>query len=314
MLQSPKFLFHVTGSDLRDFAIANRLSYLLWDTMPDRALMDAAARGELRTPEGLERTARAMLQQTRARQAADEFFGQWLRFDRMLGAAKDGRRYPSFSPELAAMMVQETKMLLGNLVWNDGNFMDAFAADYTFLNANLAQVYGPPAPAGEFELVKFPTAVRRAGILGHASFLASTAGPVETSPTARGMFVREHLLCQVVPNPPPGVNTNLPEPSADAVRAKRDRMLQHVENPSCAGCHRLMDPIGFGLEKYDAIGGWRDKEMVELGGEEGSRRRTPHEVEITSVGEIAGVPNSTFADARELGRVLASSPICQDAW
>ena len=280
--------------------------------MPDRALMDSAAKGELRTPEGVERIARTMLQNVRARQATDEFFSQWLRFDRILGAAKDGRRYPAFSPELAAMMVQETKMLLGNLVWNDGNFMDAFTADYTFLNANLAQVYGLPAPAGEFELVKFPADVRRAGILGQASFLASTAGPVETSPTARGMFVREHLLCQVVPDPPPGVNTTLPEPSADAVRAKRERMLQHVENQSCAGCHRLMDPIGFGLEKYDAIGGWRDKEMVELGGEEGARRRTTLEVEITSLGEIAGVPNSTFTDARELGRVLASSPICQE--
>jgi hypothetical protein len=202
-------------------------------------------------------------------------------------------------------------MLLGNLVWNDGNFMDAFTADYTFLNASLAQVYGLPAPAGEFELVKFPADVRRAGILGQASFLASTAGPVETSPTARGMFVREHLLCQVVPDPPPGVNTTLPEPSADTVRAKRERMLQHVENQTCAGCHRLMDPIGFGLEKYDAIGGWRDKEIVELGGEEGPRRRTL-EVEITSLGEIAGVPNSTFTDARELGRVLATSPICQE--
>jgi Protein of unknown function (DUF1592)/Protein of unknown function (DUF1588)/Protein of unknown function (DUF1595)/Protein of unknown function (DUF1587)/Protein of unknown function (DUF1585) len=311
MLQSPKFLFHVTGGDQRDYAIANRLSYLLWDSMPDRALLDAAAKGELRTPEGIERLARTMLQNVRARQATDEFLSQWLRFDIILGAAKDARRYPSFSPELAAMMVQETKMLLGHLVWNDGSFMDAFTAEYTFLNGSLAQVYGLPAPAGEFELVKFPADARRAGILGQASFLASTAGPVETSPTARGMFVREHLLCQVVPNPPPGVNTTLPEPSADAVQAKRDRMLQHVENQSCAGCHRLMDPIGFGLEKYDAIGAWRDKEMVELGGEEGARRKTA-EIEISSVGEIAGVPNSTFTDARELGKVLASSPICQE--
>jgi hypothetical protein len=315
MLQSPKFLFHVTGAEAgvsRDYAVANRLSYLLWDTMPDRALMDSAAKDELRTPDGIERIARTMLQNVRARQATDQFFSEWLRFDRILGAAKDGRRYPSFSPELAAMMVQETKMLLGTLVWNDGNFMDAFTADYTFLNASLAQVYGVPAPAGEFELVKFPAEVRRAGILGQASFLASTAGPVETSPTARGMFVREHLLCQVVPDPPPGVNTTLPEPSADTVRAKRERMLQHVENPTCAGCHRLMDPIGFGLEKYDAIGGWRDKEVVELGDEEGARRRTTLEVEITSLGDIAGVPNSTFTDARELGRVLAASPICQE--
>ena len=197
--------------------------------MPDRALLDAAAKGELRTPEGLERVARTMLQDARARQATDEFFSQWLRFDRMLTAAKDDGRYPSFTPELAAMMVQETKMLLGHLVWNDRNFMEALTADYSFLNADLARLYGLPEPAGEFEIVKFPETLPRAGILGQATFLASTTGPVETSPTARGLFVREHLLCQIVPNPPPGVNTNLPEPAtADAARAKRERMLEHA--------------------------------------------------------------------------------------
>ena len=318
MLQSPKFLFHVTageaGSHQRDYAIANRLSYLLWDTMPDRALLDAAAKGELRTPEGIERIARSMLQDKRARQATDEFFAQWLRFDRMLTAAKDDGRYPSFTPELAAMMVQETRMLLGHLVWNDLNFMEALTADYSFINADLARVYGLPEPAGEFEMVKFPASLPRAGILGHATFLASTTGPVETSPTARGMFVREHLLCQIVPNPPPGVNTNLPEPStAEAARAKRERMLEHVQNASCSGCHRLMDPIGFGLEKYDAIGAWRDQEIVDISSGSGESRRSKSvNVDITAAGEIAGLPNATFSDSRELGRVLATSPVCQD--
>jgi Protein of unknown function (DUF1592)/Protein of unknown function (DUF1588)/Protein of unknown function (DUF1595)/Protein of unknown function (DUF1587)/Protein of unknown function (DUF1585) len=315
MLQSPKFLFHVTAGEagsLRDYAIANRLSYFLWDTMPDRALLDAAANGELRTSGGIERVARSMLEDKRARQAVDEFFSQWLRFDRMLGAAKDDGRYPMFTPELAAMMVQETKMLLGHLVWNDRSFMEALTADYSFLNADLARLYGLPEPPGEFEMVKFPAELPRAGLLGQASFLASTTGPVETSPTARGLFVREHLLCQVVPNPPPGVNTTLPEPTADAVRAKRERLLQHVENPSCSGCHRLMDPIGFGLEKYDAVGAWREKEQLELGGEAGGRRSKLVDVDINAVGEIAGLPNSTFADSRALGRVLASSPVCQD--
>jgi hypothetical protein len=313
MLQSPKFLFHVTPGEagaFRDYAIANRLSYFLWDTMPDRALLDAAASGALRTSDGLERIGRTMLEDKRARQAVDEFFSQWLRFDRMLGAAKDDGRYPSFTPELAAMMVQETKMLLGHLVWNDRNFMEALTADYSFLNADLARLYGLPEPPGEFEMVTFPPALPRAGILGQATFLASTTGPVETSPTARGLFVREHLLCQVVPNPPPGVNTTLPEPAADAVRAKRERLLQHVENESCAGCHRLMDPIGFGLEKYDAVGAWRDKEKLEVG--EAAGRNKLVEVDINAVGEIAGVPNSTFADSRTLGRVLAASPVCQD--
>ena len=185
MLQSPKFLFHVErgpSGQFRDYDVASRLSYFLWNTMPDRALLDAAANGELRTPDAIERVARTMLDHPFARQAVDEFVAEWLRFDRALGAVKDRRRFPEFTPELAAMMVQETRMLVGHLVWNDGNFMEAFTAEYSFLNADLASLYGLPAPAGEFELVKFPAPSHRVGLLGHASFLSSNAGPVETSP------------------------------------------------------------------------------------------------------------------------------------
>ncbi len=297
MLQSPKFLFHVEGNStrpagerveagrFRDYATANRLSYLLWDTMPDQRLFDAAAKGELRTAEGIERVAREMLAQPAARQAADEFFAEWLRFDRVLGSVKDRRRYPEFTPELAAMMVQETRMLLDNLVWNDGNFMDAFTAEYSFLNSDLASLYSVAAPSGEFERVRFPAGWHRAGLLGHASFLTSTAGPVETSPTARGIFIREQLLCQQVPNPPPGVNTEVPEPTIERPLPRRDRMGAHVANPTCATCHRLMDPIGFGLENFDAIGRWRDTERVELGA---GRSMETLELPIRSVGRHRG--------------------------
>jgi hypothetical protein len=222
---------------------------------------------------------------------------------------KDRRRYPEFTPELAAMMVQETRMLLGNLVWNDGNFMDAFTADYSFLNSDLARLYGVPAPAGEFERVRFPAMSRRSGLLGQASFLTSTAGPVETSPTARGIFIREQLLCQQVPNPPPGVNTEVPEPSADRPLARRDRLREHTENPTCASCHRLMDPIGFGLENYDAIGRWRDAELVEIGG---GRSPKTLQLPIEAHGEIAGLTNSAFSEPTQLGRVLAETRACQE--
>ena len=315
MLQSPKFLFHVEGGpngSLRDYEIANRLAYLLWDTMPDRRLFDAAAAGELRTPEGIERVARGMLDQPPARQAVDEFFAEWLRFDRALSAVKDRRRYPEFTPELAAMMVQETRMLLDNLVWRDGNFMEAFTADYSFLNSDLATLYGIAPPSGEFELMKFPSGSPRAGLLGHASFLSSNAGPVETSPTARGIFIREQLLCQHVPNPPPGVNTQVPEPTADKPLARRQRMQAHVENPTCASCHRLMDPIGFGLENYDAVGHWRDKEVLEF---EGRGARNPGrkvELPLDVKGEIAGLPNGSFAEPRQIGQLLAGSRACQE--
>jgi hypothetical protein len=318
MLQSPKFLFHVenVGSgQVRDYAVASRLAYFLWDTMPDRKLLDAAANGELRTPEGVERIARTMLDQPLARQAADEFFGEWLRFDRALGSVKDRRRYPEFTPELAAMMVQETRMLVGHLVWNDGNFMDVFTANYGFLNADLASLYGVPAPSGEFELVKFPPASHRAGLLGQASFLSSNAGPVETSPTARGIFIREQLLCQHIPNPPPGVNTQVPEPTPDRPLARRQRMQSHVDNPTCASCHRLMDPIGFGLENYDALGRWRAAEVLEFEGSGSGRNKTPPqtvELPIDNTGEIAGLANSAFSDPTEIGRLLAGSRGCQE--
>jgi hypothetical protein len=318
MLQSPKFLFHVESSlaeagRFRDYEVASRLAYFLWDTMPDRRLFDAAANGELRTPEGRERVARSMLDQPPARQAVDEFFAEWLRFDRVLGSVKDRRRYPEFTPELAAMMVQETRTLLANLVWNDGNFMEAFTAEYSFLNADLAGLYGMPAPPGEFELVRFPAGSRRSGLLGQASFLASNAGPVETSPTARGIFIREQLLCQHVPNPPPGVNTQVPEPTAERPLARRQRMQAHVENPTCASCHRLMDPIGFGLENYDAVGRWRDKEVIEFENT-GSKADAAAKVElpIDGKGEIAGLANSAFSEPRAIGRLLAESRGCQE--
>ncbi len=315
MLQSPKFLFHAEdGPDgrFRDYEVASRLSYFLWDSMPNQRLFDAAGNGELKTPEGLEKTARAMLQEQPAKQAVEEFFGQWLRFDRALGAVKDRRRYPEFTPELAAMMVLETRMLLGNLVWNDGNFMDAFTADYSFLNSDLARLYDVTPPSGEFELVKFPAEARRSGILGQASILASTAGPVETSPTARGIFVREQLLCQHVPNPPPGVNTEIPEPTAERPLPRRQRMSAHSDNPTCASCHRLMDPIGFGLENFDAVGRWRDKELIEIREGDDERAVKTLELPIDGTGDLAGVPNSAFSEPRQIGRVLAGNRGCQE--
>jgi uncharacterized protein DUF1592/uncharacterized protein DUF1588/uncharacterized protein DUF1595/uncharacterized protein DUF1587/uncharacterized protein DUF1585 len=319
MLQSPKFLFHVEqraqAGEAVDYDAASRLSYFLWNTMPDQKLLDAAANGELRTPDAIERVARSMLDHPRAHEAADEFFSEWLRFDRALTAVKDRRRFPEFTPELAAMMVQETRMLLGHLVWDNGNFMEAFTADYSFLNADLAGVYAVPAPSGEFELVKFPPSAHRAGLLGHASFLSANAGPVETSPTARGIFVREQLLCQHVPNPPPGVNTQVPEPTAERPLARRQRMQSHVANPMCASCHRLMDPIGFGLENYDALGQYRSAEVIEFEGSGSGKNKTPPkkvEVPIDNTGEIAGLPNSAFSDPTEIGRLLANSHACQE--
>ena len=318
MLQSPDFLFHLeAGPDGRstDYDVASRLAYLLWNTMPDRALLEAAEKGELRTVEGRVQAARRMLDNPLAHQALDEFFDEWLRLDRVVNAVKQGRQYPEFSPELAAAMAEETRRFLHYLVWEDRSFMEAFSADYSFLTTELAALYKLPAPPGQFEMVRFPADARRAGLLGQGSFLASTAGPTDTSPTARGIFIREQLLCQHVPPPPPGVNTTLPEPNEQTPRTRRQLMVAHVENPTCAACHRLMDPIGFGLENYDAIGRWREKETILIPTQRNAedRRRKPKEIDlnIEAQGEIAGLPHSQFSDPKQLGTILAESPVCQ---
>ena len=186
-------------------------------------------------------------------------------------------------------------------MWNDGNFMEAFTADYSFLNADLASLYGVPAPSGEFELraASRPTS-RRSGLLGQASFLTSNAGPVETSPTARGIFIREQLLCQHVPNPPPGVNTQVPEPTADRPLARRQRMQAHVDNPTCASCHRLMDPIGFGLENYDAR-----RPLARQAKRSSSRSRVPAEQTPAKTSRAADRQQGRDRRADELGVLRA---------
>jgi len=318
MLQSPHFLFRLdetAKAEWKAYAAASRLSYSLWDSMPDTSLLESAARGELSTPQGVEAAARRMLADPRARQALDEFVSQWMRFDRLLTAGKDRRRYPSFTREAAVAMTEETRQFIADLVWGDRSFMDVFTADYSFLNADLAAIYGVPAPAREFDRVSFPAASERAGLLGQGLFLALTSKPDDTSPTARGLFIREQFLCQHVSNPPPGVNTNLPPVTEAKPQTNRERLREHVTNPSCSTCHNLIDPIGFGFEKFDAIGARRDKfKLLFFGGSEGENRRAPvtAELDMDTTGYVAGLPGSTFSSPRELGAVLARSPQCQE--
>ncbi|QQS46524.1 MAG: DUF1592 domain-containing protein [Acidobacteriota bacterium] len=318
MLQSPHFLFRLDETSdpkLKPYVTASRLSYTLWDSMPDAALFENARRGDLSTPEGIETTARRMIEDPRARRSLDEFVSQWMRFDRLLTAGKDRRRYPNFNREAAVAMTEETRSFISDLVWNDRNFMDAFTADYSFINADLATIYGVPAPAREFDRVKFPADSERAGLLGQGLFLSLTAKPDDTSPTARGLFIREQFLCQHVSEPPPGVNTNLPEITEAKPRTNRERLREHVTNPSCSTCHNLIDPIGFGFEKFDAVGARREKfKLLFFGNEEGGRRAAPRtiELEINTDGFVAGIPDSNFSSPRELGAVLARSSQCQE--
>jgi hypothetical protein len=317
MLQSPQFLFRVeNGADARcrPYEAASKLSYFLWDSMPDAALFRSAANGELSTPTGFERVARRMLADPRAHRSVDEYVSEWLRLDRVLSAVKDRRAYPQFTPELAQAMAEETRRLIADAVWNNRNFLDIFTADYSFVNADLANVYGVPAPSEEFGKVSFPANSGRAGITGQAAFLSLTSKPGETSPTARGLFVREQLLCQHIPDPPPGVNTNLPALSEDRPMTNRERMALHRNNESCATCHNLIDPIGFGLEKYDGIGRYRDKlklQILSMAHDKLDKKPRTFELPLDTSGTIAGIPDSSFSSPKGLGRLLAESAQCQ---
>jgi hypothetical protein len=313
MLQSPAFLLRLENSP-DPYDAASRLSYALWNSMPDEELVAAAASGELTQPGAMEKQARRMLADSRARGMLDDYLEQWLRFDRLLTSVKDRRTYPQYTPELALAMTEETRRLTAELVWNNGNFMHFYSADYAFISSSLATLYGLTPPAREFDRVALPAASERAGFLGQALFLALTSKPAETSPTARGLFVREQLLCQEVPQPPPGVAANLPLLAKEKPQTNRERLAIHLNSESCSSCHNLIDPIGFGFEKFDALGQRREKLKLTF---TAGRREKPVppvavELELDTTGDVAGIPESAFSSPRELGNILANSAQCQE--
>ena len=320
MLQSPNFLFRLEDTPnlkWKPYATAAKLSYFIWDSMPDATLLDSAAAGELDSPDGVKRVARRMIDNPKAREGVDEFVSQWLRFDRVLTASRERRFFPLFSRELAGSMTEESRRFVGDLVWSDRSFMDVFTANYSFINSDLAAVYKVPPPARDFDRVEFPAESERAGILGQTLFLTLTSKPDDTAPTGRGLFVREQFLCQQVPPPPPGVDTNLPPVEEGKPVTNRERLAGHASNKVCAGCHSLIDPIGFGLEKFDAIGMRREQHKLLFypsGHGVAARRAKPKEVllDIDTTGFLAGVQDSPFNSGRQLGAILARTPECQE--
>ncbi|MGH9721210.1 MAG: DUF1592 domain-containing protein, partial [Bryobacteraceae bacterium] len=287
--------------------------YFLWDTMPDERLFRATAAGELKTDAGIGKTARWMLADSKARPMLDEFISQWLRFDRVMNTVRDRRQFPMFSPEVAAAMTEEARLLIADAVWNDRDFMTVFSADYGYLNGDLAALYRFPAPPADFQRASFPPDSDRAGLLGQAAFLTLTSKPIETSPTARGLFVREQFLCQHVPDPPPGTNATLPPVAESRPQTNRERLAEHLSNASCSTCHKLIDSIGFGLEKFDAIGARREKLTIvfQPGRKEADKGPRRVELDLDTSGAVAGIPDSSFRSPKELGRVLAASSQCQ---
>ncbi|MBK7930425.1 MAG: DUF1592 domain-containing protein [Bryobacterales bacterium] len=315
MLQSPAFLYRpetAARPEDRPYVRASRLSYLLWDTMPDDALIAAAEKGELNTAEGFEKHARRMLADPKAAAALDEFVSQWMRFDRVITMVKDRRFYPNFTRETALAMTEETRRFVADLVWNNRSFLDFYTSDATFINGDLASLYGMKAPSDDYTRMAYPADSGRAGILSHATFLALTSKPAETSPTARGLFVREQFLCQNVPQPPPGVNTNLPPQSEEKPMTNRERLQIHLSNPACASCHTLIDPIGLGLEKFDGVGAYRKDLTMRIPSFDRKKEPRSVSVPIDSSGWVAGIQGSEFQTPRELGAALARTPQCQE--
>ena len=192
-----------------------------------------------------------------------------------------------------------------------------FTADYVFPDAQLAEIYGLPAPAEPFTRVDLPADSPRAGVLGQGTFLTLTSKPADSSPTARGLFVREHFLCQAVPPPPPGVNAALPPLTDAKPMTNRERLAVHLSNEACASCHRLIDPIGYGFEHFDAIGRYRATHDVKIPPTRDEQKRklktetTEYQLEIDSSAEVVGVAGSEFSSPKELGQVLAKDEGCQ---
>lgn len=297
MLQSPHFIFRrerptdAAGGPYDGYAMAARLSFLLWNTTPDDALLDAAERGELTADDTLRGHVEAMLDDPRARDGLLEFFSEWLGLDALDELRKDPTVYTAMSPEVAPAARNETLTGLEELVFvEDGDFRGFIDGRRTYVDRKLASIYGVRAPAREgFAPLEMPTYSGRRGFLGQVSFLAANSHPTSTSATLRGKFVREKLLCHVVPPPPSDVDTSIPEPSG-TTRTLRERVAEHLDNPSCAGCHRLMDGVGLAFENFDGLGTWRD---------------TDNEAPIDASGELDGTP---FADADELAGLIAAHP------
>jgi Protein of unknown function (DUF1592)/Protein of unknown function (DUF1588)/Protein of unknown function (DUF1585)/Protein of unknown function (DUF1587)/Protein of unknown function (DUF1595) len=261
VLVSPHFLFRMEGNSDRptsDFGLASRLSYFLWSSMPDSELFRLAARGQLRHAGTLVQQVRRMLRDQRSRELAENFGGQWLQTRALAQSAPDPALFPRFDNELRAAMQEETERFIDFLIREDRSALELLTADYTFVNERLARHYGIPGVRGkEFQRVTL-SGTPRAGVVTHASVLTVTSGPTRTSPVKRGKWMLDNILGTPVPSPPPGVDAL----KVQGTRALtlRERLEQHRSRIECASCHARMDPLGYGLENFDAVGAWRDRD------------------------------------------------------
>ena len=267
MLVDPEFLFRIerdpygvapaTAYRLSDVELASRLSFFLWSSIPDDELLDAAEAGSLGEPAVLERQVQRMLADERASVLVSSFAAQWLHLRRMRTVTPDVNAFPGFDDNLRDALVRETELFLESQMRDDRSVVDLLSADYTFVNERLARHYGIPNVYGSrFRRVDLPGDARR-GLLGHGSVLTVTSLATRTSPVVRGKWVLENILGTPPPPPPPDV-PDLPERADDGtVTSLRARLEAHRANPVCSNCHARMDPLGFALENFDAVGKWR---------------------------------------------------------
>ncbi len=309
MLQSPSFLYRAELGDaampagpeaikLTPYEVASELSYFLWGTMPDAALFTAADAGELATPAQIEKQARRLLADPRSRATIQRFVESWLEIDRLPNIPKDAVTYPELDAAARVAQREETRRFVTHVMEDGtGTLSELLTSRTSYLSPALAKLYGVPAPTGAPDADGFAETsfdgTARAGLLTQGSVLTTHSKPTSSSPIHRGKLVRERLLCQPLPPPPAGLLVQ--PPPDDPTLTTRERYAVHATNEPCKSCHRLMDPIGFGFERFDGIGRERDLEAGQ---------------KIDASGQIVSTPGSdgTFDGTVELATKLAASP------
>jgi hypothetical protein len=312
MLQSPSFLYRSELGEpmggrmyqLNPYEVASELSYFLWGSMPDQELLAAARSGALATPAEIEAQARRMLASPRSRAMLDRFTDQWLAIEQVSVVPKDTTLYPELTPEIRAAMAGEARRLVADVVQGGGSLSELVRAPYTFVNDALAAFYGLPAPAEKDEqgFGRVELDDKRAGLLTLGAVLTTHARPNGSSPIHRGKLVRERFLCEHLPPPPPGVVAE--PPALDPGLTTRERYAQHSTDEACAGCHRLMDPIGFAFDHFDGIGRYRTDENGLAIDDTGT-------IVVSGGGDGADVP---FEGMDGLAEFLAGSPQAHDCF
>jgi mono/diheme cytochrome c family protein len=266
ILADPEFIFRFepppagvaakTAYRISDTELASRLSFFLWSSIPDEELLKLAVDGKLRQPAVLERQTKRMLADPKARALVTNFANQWLFLRELKNANPDVTIFPDFDDNLRQAFQRETEMLFESVMREDRSVLDLLDSDYTFVNERLAKHYGISNIYGpDFRRVPVPSDARR-GLLGHGSLQLVTSNPNRTSPVMRGKWILENLIGTAAPTPPPDVPPLEEKPTATA-KSVRERIEQHRASPACAGCHKIMDPIGLAMENFDAIGRWR---------------------------------------------------------